>query len=68
MLTELLRVGVTRDVLWGGYKAKHPDGYSQFCYHFRTWCRAETEVTLIMEHKAGERMYVDFSGAKRPGR
>ena len=67
MLTELLRVGVTRDVLWGEYKAKHPDGYeySQFCHHFRTWCRSETEVTLIMEHKAGERMYVDFSGAKR---
>jgi len=42
MLTELLRVGVTRDVLWGEYKAKHPDGYeySQFCHHFRTWCRS----------------------------
>lgn len=67
MLTELPRVGVTRELLWNEYKEKHPDGYeySQFCLHFRTWCRAETEVTLTMEHKAGDRMFVDFSGAKR---
>jgi transposase len=67
MLTELPRVGVTREILWKEYRVKHPDGfeYSQFCHHFRTWCRAETEVTLTMEHKAGDRMYVDFSGAKR---
>ncbi|MFZ4617386.1 MAG: IS21 family transposase [Rectinemataceae bacterium] len=67
MLKELPRTGVTRDILWKEYRVKHPDGfeYSQFCHHFRTWCRAETEVTLTMEHKAGDRMYVDFSGAKR---
>jgi transposase len=67
MLTELSRVGVTRELLWNEYRAKHPDGfeYSQFCHHFRTWCRAETEVTLSMEHKAGDRMFVDFAGAKR---
>ena len=28
-------------------------------------CRAETEVTLAMGHKAGDRLYVDFAGAKR---
>ena len=67
MLTELPKVGVTREVLWNEYLKKHPDGYeySQFCYHFRTWFRAETEVTLTIEHKAGDRMFVDFSGAKR---
>jgi len=67
MLTELPRVGVTREILWNEYKEQHPDGfeYSQFCFHFRAWCRAEPDVTLSMEHKAGDRMYVDFSGAKR---
>lgn len=67
MLKELPRVGVTRELLWREYKAKNPDGYeySQFCHHFRAWCRAETEVTLVMEHKAGDRMYVDFAGATR---
>jgi len=67
MLTELSRVGMTRDILWREYRTKHPDGfqYSQFCTHFRAWCHAETEVTLSLEHKAGDRMYVDFSGVKR---
>jgi transposase len=67
MLKELPRVGVTREILWKEYRAGNPDGfeYSQFCHHFRVWCRAETEVTLTMEHKAGDRMYVDFAGAKR---
>jgi transposase len=67
MLTELPSVGVTREGLWTEYRAKHPDGfgYSQFCLHFRAWCRAETEVTLTMEHKAGDRLYVDFAGVKR---
>ncbi len=67
MLTELPKIGVTREGLWNEYRTQHPDGYeySQFCYHFRTWFRAETEVTLTMEHKAGDRMFVDFSGAKR---
>jgi transposase len=67
MLNELPRVGVTRDILWNEYKGKHEDGYeySQFCHLFRNWCSAETEVRLTMEHKAGDRMYVDFSGVRR---
>ncbi len=67
MLTELPRIGVTREILWNEYRLLDPEGfeYSQFCHHFRVWCKAETEVTLSMEHKAGDRMYVDFSGAKR---
>jgi transposase len=66
MVTELPRVGVTRELLWTEYRAKHPDGYeySQFCNLFRLWHGAETEVTLPMDHKAGDRMYVDFTGAK----
>lgn len=67
MLRELPRVGVTRDILWNEYKGKHEDGYeySQFCHLFRNWCSAESEVRLTMEHKAGDRMYVDFSGIRR---
>jgi len=67
MVTELARVGVTREMLWNEYRTAHPDGYgySQFCHRYRAWCRAETEVTMTMEHKAGDRMYVDFSGVKR---
>lgn len=66
MIKELPRVGVTRELLWTEYRAKHPDGYeySQFCNLFRLWHGAESEVTFIMDHKAGDRMYVDFTGAK----
>lgn len=66
MLTELPRVGVTRQLLWEEYQRKYPGGYeySQFCHHFRAWCNAETEVTMVMDHKAGDRMYVDFAGNK----
>jgi transposase len=66
MIKELPRTGVTREVLWQEYKAKHPDGYeySQFCHHFRRWCDTETEVTMTMEHKAGDLMYVDFAGSR----
>lgn len=60
------RVGVTRELLWNEYRGKHPDGYeySQLCNLFRLWHRAKSEVTLAMDHKAGDRMYVDFTGAK----
>lgn len=39
MEKELQRTGVTRWILWGEYKEKHPDGYSyaHFCYHLRQW-------------------------------
>jgi hypothetical protein len=38
---ELKRVGVTRQILWGAYKVKHPQGvmYSQFCEHYNKWNR-----------------------------
>ena len=66
MVKELSRVGVTRELLWSEYRVKHAQGYeySQFCKLFKSWCDAETEVTLHIDHKAGDRMYVDFSGKK----
>ena len=66
MLTELARPGVTRKLLWQEYSERHPDGYlyTQFCVHFARWRKAEPEVTTWVEHKAGDRMYVDFSGKK----
>ena len=62
---ELKRVGVRMQVLWEEYKQDHPDGYSysQFCYHFQVWRNAST-VTMHIEHKAGDKMFVDFTGKK----
>jgi transposase len=39
---ERKRVGVTLELLHLEYLEKHADGYqySQFCEHYRTWCRS----------------------------
>jgi transposase len=64
-LKELKRPGVTLQLLWGEYKQEHPDGYSysQFCYHFQIW-RNGSALTMHIEHKAGDKMFVDFTGKK----
>ncbi len=60
---ELKRTGVTLQLLWEEYIQKHPDGYqySQFCWHFQKW-RDSDELCMHIEHKAGDKMFVDFTG------
>ncbi|RLE11094.1 IS21 family transposase, partial [Candidatus Aerophobetes bacterium] len=43
----------------------YPEGYSysQFCYHFQVW-RSLFPLTMHIEHKAGEKMFVDYTGKK----
>jgi transposase len=62
---ELKRPGMTRYTLWEEYIRTFPDGYSysQFCYHFQIW-RSASEVTMHMDHKAGDKMFVDYAGVK----
>lgn len=62
---ELKRTGVTLQLLWDEYKEKYQDGlmYSQFCEYFRRW-RKNSKLTMHIEHKAGEKMFVDFAGKK----
>ena len=64
-LKELKRQGVTLQRLWEEYRAEHPDGYrySQFCYHFQQW-RDTSQLTMHIEHKAGDKMFADFTGKK----
>jgi transposase len=52
-------------ILWNEYQKKHPDcySYSQFCYHFQVW-RNASRVTMHIEHKAGDKMFVDYAGDK----
>jgi transposase len=63
--TELKRVGVTRQLLWEEYRRDEPDGYeySRFCYHFQKWQESQ-ELSMRMEHKAGDKLFVDFAGNK----
>lgn len=64
MHRELKRKGVTLQLLWEEYKIAHPtDGYqySQYCVLYRQW-RGQLDVTMRQEHKAGDKVFVDWSG------
>ena len=62
---ELKRVGVTRWNLWAEYTNKHCDGYSysQFCDQYQQW-QQQQGVVMHFEHKAADKLYVDYSGKK----
>ncbi|MDP2701743.1 MAG: IS21 family transposase, partial [Candidatus Rokubacteria bacterium] len=63
---ELKKPGVTLSLLWLEYRAAHPSGYaySQFCERYRRWARA-LKPSMRQVHRAGEKLFVDFSG-KQP--
>lgn len=54
---------VTLQLLWEEYRQQHPDGYrySRYCELYRRWLRHQ-EVVLRHEHKAGEKLFVDYAG------
>jgi transposase len=64
---ELARKHVTLQLLWAEYRAGHPEGYgySWFCEHYR---RFAGRIDLVMrgDHKAGEKLFVDWAGKKLP--
>jgi transposase len=62
---ELRRAGVTLQLLWFEYKEQHPEGfqYSQFCNLYRHWAK-KLDYGLRQEYRAGEKVFVDFSGQK----
>jgi transposase len=64
---ELRRPHVTLQLLWQEYKERHPDGfqYSWFAEHYRLWAR-KLDVVLRQEHRAGEKLFVDFAGRTIP--
>jgi transposase len=64
---ELRRKDVTLQLLWLEYKEGEPDGYqySQFCRRYREWQR-QLDVVMRQEHRAGEKLFVDFTGQTVP--
>jgi transposase len=67
MKKELAKKGVTLQLLWLEYLEDHPGGYgySQFCHLYRTW-RRHLNVTMRQDHKAGEKLFIDFPGLTIP--
>jgi len=60
---ELRKIGVTLQLLWHEYMEMHPDGlrYTQFCARYRDW-RRKLNPSMRQVHRAGEKLFVDFSG------
>jgi len=55
-------INLTLTQLWLEYKAKHPDGYqyTQFCEYYCRW-RGKLDYCMRQEHRAGEKVFVDYS-------
>ena len=64
---ELKRKGVTLFLLWQEYKEVHPAGYqySRFCDLYRAWA-GTVDLPIRQNHKAGEKLFVDYAGQTRP--
>ena len=67
--TELRRVGVTLQLLWGEYcqvsteRGEQPYSYSQFCDRYKAYTKT-LQRSMRQVHRAGERAFVDYSGKK----
>src|SRR5271165_55872 len=58
---------VTLQLLWEEYREKQSGGYgySRFCELYQRWNR-NRNVTLRQDHKAGEKLFVDWAGPTVP--
>lgn len=64
---ELRRPGVTLQLLWMEYKERCPEGrqYTWFTKGYLVW-RKHLDVVLRQDHRAGEKVFVDFAGHTLP--
>lgn len=62
---ELRRIGVTLQLLHLEYLEQHPAGfrYTAFCGHYNAWL-ASQRFTMRQVHRAGDKLFVDYSGKK----
>jgi len=60
---QLKRRGMTLGKLFRDYEKQHPDGFriTQFYKRYRSWKQRITP-SMHMEHKAGDKIFVDFAG------
>ena len=58
---------VTPQLLWEEYRQSSPDGYrySRFCELYQRW-RGRQDVVMRQQHRAGEKLFVDFAGDTVP--
>jgi transposase len=58
---------LTIELLWNEYREQHADGYcySRFCKLYRSW-KKKQDVVLRQDHRAGEKLFLDWAGATIP--
>lgn len=58
---------LTLQLVWEEYRTQNPEGYrySRFCELYQRW-RRKQEVVLRQEHRAGEKLFVDYAGRTIP--
>jgi transposase len=63
--TERRKPGVTLELLHLEYLEQHPTGYryTRFCDLYRRWL-ARHRLTMRQDHRAGEKVFVDYAGQK----
>ena len=64
---QLRRTGVTLIDQHRKYLEKYPDGFkrTQFFIYYQAWSK-KVSPTMVIPHKEGDKMYVDFAGEKLP--
>ena len=65
MEKQLKRKGMTIVLLFEQYRKDYPDGYgiTQFYHYFRYFVN-RVQAVMHLEHKAGDKLYIDFTGEK----
>ena len=63
--TELKKPGCTLLTLWHWYQEKQSNGYAytQFTRHYNLWAH-KYKCSAKLDHKAGEKLFVDYTGKK----
>ena len=61
-LRDHRKLNLTLTQLWVEYKERHPDGYqyTQYCEHYRRWL-GKLDYVMRQEHRAGEKLFVDYA-------
>jgi transposase len=65
---ELRHKHVTLELLHEEYVANHPEGhygYTWFCTHYKAYAK-KVSPSMRQVHKAGEKVFIDFSGLRMP--
>ena len=67
MEKQLRRRGMTVGRQFKEYKKLHPEGYesTQFYHYYGQWCK-KVNPSMHIEHKVGDKMYVDYAGVTWP--